>query len=263
MSERDTDKQARAEAFLNDARAQTARDIERRKAEAEGRVIPLDTAKVKRDVLLVSVPTAPAVTKWTDPAPIRMSGTPYEHRKNPSGTPVTLQNTMVAIDKMGIQCRYDAFHDKLIVEGHELKISVGESIDDICLQIRTEIIQREKFDPGNQNTYDAVRRICLANKFDPVVDYLEGLKHDDIPRIDTWLTVYLGAEDNPLNRAIGRKMLIGAVRRAREPGCKFDYVVVLEAAQVVGSRPHFAFWPAMPISAMRKFSPLIRVGSRS
>ena len=37
-----------------------------------------------------------------------------------------------------------------------------------------------------------------------------------------------------MNRAIGRKMPIGAVRRAREPGCKFDYVVVLEGAQGSG-----------------------------
>ena len=65
-------------------------------------------------------------------------------------------------------------------------------------------------------------------------DYLDALKHDGKPRIDTWLTVYLGAKDNPLNRAIGRKMPIGAVRRAREPGCKFDYVVVLEGAQGSG-----------------------------
>jgi hypothetical protein len=238
MSERDADKQARVEAFLNDARAQSAKEMQQRKAAAEGMVVvlPVEAAKVKRDVLLVSPATnaAPAVTEGPHPAPIKMSGRPYEHRKNPSGTPATLQNTILAIDKLGIQCRYDIFHDKLTVEGLELQINVGESIDDICLRIRTAILNREQFDPGNQNTYDAVRRTCLANQFDPVVDYLDGLEHDGKPRIDTWLTVYLGAEDNPLNRAIGRKMLIGAVRRAREPGCKFDYVVVLEGAQGSG-----------------------------
>src|SRR6516225_2574115 len=218
-------------------RAQTEKEMERRKAAAEGRVVPLEAAKAKRDLLLVSAPTvvaAPAVTEGTDLAPTKVSGRPYEHRKNPSGTPASLQNTILAIGKLGIQCRYDVFHDKLMVEGLELKINVGESIDDICLRIRTAIIHREQFDPGNQNTYDAVRLACLSNQFDPVVDYLDGLKHDGEPRIDTWLTVYLGAEDNTLNRAIGRKMLIGAVRRAHEPGCKFDYVVVLEGAQGSG-----------------------------
>jgi hypothetical protein len=239
MSEANTDKRAQAEAFLKNARAEAEKDKERRKAAADGKVVvlPPETAKVKRDLLLVSVPAtnvAPALTNGIHPAPIRESNTRYENRKNPSGTPVTLQNTTVAIYKLGIQCRYDVFHDKLIVEGRELKISVGESIDDICLQIRTAIIQCEQFDPGNQNTYDAVRLSCLANKFDPVVDYLDGLKHDGIPRIDTWMSAYLGAEDNPLNRAIGRKMLIAAARRVHEPGCKFDYVVVLEGPQGSG-----------------------------
>jgi hypothetical protein len=239
MTEPDTDKQARAEAFLKDARAQTEKEMERRKAAAEGRlvVLPLEAAKVKRDVLVVSARTsvaAPAVTEGTDPAPSKMSGTPYEHRKNPSGTAVTLRNTILAIDKLGIECRYDIFHDKLTVQGHELKINVGESIDDICLRIRTAISNHEQFDPGNQNTYDAVRRICLANQFDPVLEYLNGLKHDRKPRIDSWLSVYLGAEDNPLNRAIGRAVLIGAVRRAREPGYKFDFVMVLEGEQGSG-----------------------------
>lgn len=73
----------------------------------------------------------------------------FEHRKNPSGLPVSLQNTIIAIAKLGIQCRYDIFHDKLMVEGRELKINHGESIDDICLRVRTAIISREQFDPGN------------------------------------------------------------------------------------------------------------------
>lgn len=158
----------------------------------------------------------------------------FEHRKNPSGLPVSLQNTIIAIAKLGIQCRYDIFHDKLMVEGRELKINHGESIDDICLRVRTAIISREQFDPGNQNAFDAVRRTCLANQFDPVLDYLDGLRHDGMPRLDTWLTTYLGAEDNPLNRAIGRKMLVAAVRRARQPGCKFDYIAVLEGPQGSG-----------------------------
>lgn len=118
-----------------------------------------------------------------------------------------------------------------MVEGHELEIRLGESIDDICLRVRTAIIGRHQFDPGNQNTFDAVRRTCLAHQFDPVLDYLNTLRHDGVLRLDTWLTSYLGAEDNPLNRAIGRKMLVAAVRRARQPGCKFDQIVVLEGEQ--------------------------------
>ena len=48
------------------------------------------------------------------------------------------------------------------------------------------------------------------------------------------MTTYLGAEDTPLNAAIGRIVLIAAVRRVREPGVKFDTILVLEGEQGVG-----------------------------
>jgi predicted P-loop ATPase len=57
---------------------------------------------------------------------------------------------------------------------------------------------------------------------------------DGTKRVDDWLVKYCRAKDTPLNRAIGRKVLIAAVRRVKQPGCKFDYVLVLEGAQGVG-----------------------------
>jgi len=51
------------------------------------------------------------------------------------------------------------------------------------------------------------------------------------PRLDTWLITYLGADDTPLNRAIGKFTLVAAVRRARKPGCKFDHILVLEGPE--------------------------------
>ena len=52
-----------------------------------------------------------------------------------------------------------------------------------------------------------------------------------VRRLDTWTTYYLGCEDTPLNRAIGRKTLIAACRRARVPGCKHDEITVLEGPE--------------------------------
>jgi len=45
---------------------------------------------------------------------------------------------------------------------------------------------------------------------------------------------YCGVEDTPLNRAIGWKFLCGAVRRAKQPGCKFDHALILEGKQKIG-----------------------------
>ena len=67
----------------------------------------------------------------------------------------------------------------------------------------------------------------------PVRDYLDSLEWDGVDRLDTWLTL-LGAEDTELNRAYGRKTLIGAVRRARQPGAKHDTILVLQGPQGSG-----------------------------
>ena len=49
-----------------------------------------------------------------------------------------------------------------------------------------------------------------------------------------WLSAFLDAEDTELNRAYGRKTLIGAVRRIRQPGSKHDTCLVLQGPQGKG-----------------------------
>ena len=79
---------------------------------------------------------------------------------------------------------------------------------------------------------------CRAGQFptadDTVRDYLDELQWDGVPRIDRWLIDYCRAADTPLVRAFARKVLIAAVRRVREPGCKFDFILILEGKQGVG-----------------------------
>ena len=55
-----------------------------------------------------------------------------------------------------------------------------------------------------------------------------------MPRVDTLLVDYLGAEDTPYVRAVTRKTLIGAIQRVWEPGCKFDTVLVLDGKPGIG-----------------------------
>jgi predicted P-loop ATPase len=76
--------------------------------------------------------------------------------------------------------------------------------------------------------------MCVGNSFDPMRDYLDSLEWDGVKRIDSWLTTYLGATDDDLNRAIGRKVLLAAVRRIKSPGTKFDQVLVLEGPEGLG-----------------------------
>lgn len=70
-------------------------------------------------------------------------------------------------------------------------------------------------------------------KYHPVRDYLAERQTawDGVARIDRWMPQYLGAPDTEFTRAVGAIFLMAAVRRVRQPGCKFDEIVVLEGQQ--------------------------------
>jgi len=78
---------------------------------------------------------------------------------------------------------------------------------------------------------EAVEMVARLNTINPVVDYFDGLKHDGVARVDTWLSAFMGCGDTPYNRIVGRLWLLGMVKRAYEPGCKFDYMPILEGPQ--------------------------------
>jgi hypothetical protein len=128
-----------------------------------------------------------------------------------------LEKTIAALLTMGIHFSYDLFRKRYRVGDYALKEQFGESIGNAILVLRTHITEKLGFDPRG-HIEPAVFRLCLENAFNPVLDYLDGLKWDRVPRLDTWLMTYLGATEGVLNRVFGRKVLIAAVRRARKPG---------------------------------------------
>ena len=91
--------------------------------------------------------------------------------------------------------------------------------------------QRFRFYPKQGFFRTVIDDTARLNSFHPVRDYLDTLKWDGVPRIDKWLTTYGGAASSPYVDAVGALMLIAAVRRVRQPGCKFDEAVVLESPQ--------------------------------
>jgi predicted P-loop ATPase len=111
---------------------------------------------------------------------------------------------------------------------HLIGTTVGEVSDPALLRVRERIYECFGFDPTTQTVHTAVQTLANHHRFHPVRDYLDGLKWDGMPRIDDWLIRYAGADDNEYVRAVGALVLVAAVRRVREPGCKFDEILVLE-----------------------------------
>ena len=82
--------------------------------------------------------------------------------------------------------------------------------------------------------FDAVNVVAGENSFHPVRDYLDSCVWDGVPRVESLLIDYLGAEDTPYTRAVTRKALVAAVARIYRPGCKFDYMLTLRGRQGLG-----------------------------
>jgi len=146
----------------------------------------------------------------------------------------TLPNAMLALLRLSLKFEYDAFHNRKRVEGHPLQIYQGDLTDDTCAVIRKIVVEEFGFDPYKGNILDVVQILCLEHWVHPILSYLDSLVWDGQPRLARLLIDYFGAEDTELNQAIGKIVLAAAVRRVRQPGCKFDTALILEGPQGSG-----------------------------
>lgn len=84
---------------------------------------------------------------------------------------------------------------------------------------------------GLDAVHSGVQTAAEERAFHPVREYLEGLKWDGQPRLETFAARCLGVVDSDLVHGYMRCFFIGAVARAMVPGCQLDTVLVLEGAQ--------------------------------
>lgn len=86
----------------------------------------------------------------------------------------------------------------------------------------------------------ALAIVGRQNLINDVKQYLQSLTWDGVKRVDTLLSVYLGAEDNAYTRAVMRKSLCAAVARAVSGGIKYDYMPIFTGPQGIGKSTFLA-----------------------
>ncbi|UGX93690.1 virulence-associated E family protein [Bradyrhizobium barranii subsp. barranii] len=140
-------------------------------------------------------------------------------------------NAGAVIRALGLDCRLDVFHQEYLVSGHALSQFGGKLQDHVVRKLVEVGWQATGHELSEKAYRSGLLRECEENQFHPVKDYLKSLNWDRKPRLDTWLTTYVGVEDTPLVRAQGAIVMTAAVARIMKPGTKYDHVLVLEGPE--------------------------------
>ena len=131
---------------------------------------------------------------------------------------------------------YNEFRRETVIESHppwdpQVSAWIARPWTDHDDLLATDWLQKVGITVQSKITAQAVEVAARGVSFHPVREYLSGLQHDSVPRLDTWLATCWGAEKTPYTATIGRAMLIAAVARIFEPGCKVDTVPIFESDQ--------------------------------
>jgi predicted P-loop ATPase len=142
-----------------------------------------------------------------------------------------LFNTMVALRED--QRIADAFRlDEMLRAPVVLDNGTLRPVTDADVSRLQELLQHAGLHTLSKDTaHQAVDLRASENAFHPVRDHLSSLRWDGAKRVHGWLHTYLGAEYTPYSQQIGTMFLVAMVARVFDPGCKCDYMMVLEGPQ--------------------------------
>jgi hypothetical protein len=171
-------------------------------------------------------------------------------REYPGGPPLPLESNAIALirahpdmcDVFGL----DEFRQRSTVLKPPPWARPGEKFprptrDDDLVELLAWVQRQGIYIKGKPAIRAVLAPIVRDRPFHPIRDfYLNRLKWDGIPRVDTWLSYYLGVEPVPnYTGPAGRMWMISAVARIFEPGCIAKYVLVVTGSQDIGKSTAF------------------------
>jgi putative DNA primase/helicase len=134
---------------------------------------------------------------------------------------------------------YDAFGERIVTLkpppcdalDAPATITTGELSSVDTARLINWMSRHAKIDISPKIAAQALMVVAQANRFHPVLNYLRRIPWDLVPRLDTCLVRYFGADDTPYVRGVGARWMISAIARVMQPGCQVDCTLVLEGPQ--------------------------------
>lgn len=143
--------------------------------------------------------------------------------------------------------RKNLFLDRIEIEGKlpwrnkEMQRRYGNVWCDSDLVAALSYIARYYGDMHNkQMLEDSIQTVADKRAYHPIVEKLSQLPAwDGVKRAESIFIDYLGAEDSAYTRAVTMKTLQALVERVKRPGCKYDYMIILDGGQGIGKTTMF------------------------
>ena len=142
----------------------------------------------------------------------------------------TKENVVKAIarpDVCGWQLRHDTFRDEIMlapVKTGDWRTFKDVDYTELCMIL--ERPGRDFKDIPKERIRDAVAYVAAANAFDSASHWLGLQVWDGVPRVETFLPRYFGAEDTAYTRAVSLYLWTALAGRVLVPGIKADMVPV-------------------------------------
>ena len=149
----------------------------------------------------------------------------------------SIKNAYAAIYRSGLEPAWDELKQTSVLRTPTLPWDekFGRVVNDHVLRIiRLHLVRAHQgvdYQPSLTNLVEAVATLAYDKKFNPVLDYIDSLKWDGTTRLDRLYSDYFNCGDDAYTRAVSNCFAVGAVRRMRHPGCKFDTMPILQSPQ--------------------------------
>lgn len=130
--------------------------------------------------------------------------------------------------KIILKSEYKCEYNELRQEHYVDNIRID---DQLMRKLRDDIFKEYGFKPRASVFCDELFTECEKNRFHPILDKFKTFHWDNQNRVETVFIDYANAEDNKYIREVTKLLFVAAVRRLKQPGCKFDIMVILEGEQ--------------------------------
>jgi len=150
--------------------------------------------------------------------------------------PDTAKNALRAVHGSGLKPRFNELKQRVIFAGDMPWVEgYGRELTDHTARLARLLLMQIKqgcdYQPSKENVFEAVMTLAYADKFNPILDYLDSLTWDGESRVERLFSDGFPCGNGPYMSAVSRCFMIGAVARQRSPGCKLDTMPVIKGPQ--------------------------------